>query len=104
MRKKRCATFVTGTLNSNVLPLPVMLVHRQGIVVASAAGQVRQHKHELLNWLEGRVAGLTPDWLHIARQVLAGEFDGCDNSTRESLIIGLRSMAHPLARRSLEKL
>lgn len=71
------------------------------------ADVLRQHKGELLNWLETRAAGLAPDcapWLHVARQVLAGEFDGCDNSTRESLTIGLRSIAHPLARHSLEKL
>jgi hypothetical protein len=71
------------------------------------ADVLRQHKGELLNWLEARAAGLAPDcapWLHVARQILAGEFDGCDNSTRESLTIGLRSIAHPLARRSLGKL
>lgn len=71
------------------------------------ADVLRQHKGELLNWLEARTAGLAPDcaaWLYVARQILAGEFDGCDNSTRESLTIGLRSISHPLARRSLEKL
>jgi hypothetical protein len=71
------------------------------------ADVLRQHKGELLNFLEARAAGLMPDeipWLHVAKQVLAGEFDGCDNATRESLAIGLRSIAHPLARRSLEKL
>jgi hypothetical protein len=71
------------------------------------ADVLRQHKGELLNWLEARAAGIAPDcaaWLHIARQILAGEFDGCDNSTRESLTIGLRSISHPLANRSLEKL
>jgi hypothetical protein len=71
------------------------------------ADVLRQHKGELLNWLEARTAGLAPDcaaWLYVARQILAGEFDGCDNSTRESLTIGLRSISHPLANRSLEKL
>ncbi len=66
-----------------------------------------QHKGELLDLLEAKSANLTPDcapWLHVARQILAGEFDGCDDSTRESLTIGLRSIAHPLAQRSLEKL
>jgi hypothetical protein len=71
------------------------------------ADVLRQHKGELLNWLDCRAAEVAPDcapWLHVARQIMAGEFDGCDNSTRESLTIGLRSIAHPLARRSLEKL
>ena len=48
------------------------------------ADVLRQHKGELLDWLEARDAGLAPDcapWLHIAKQVLAGEFDGTDGST-----------------------
>jgi hypothetical protein len=71
------------------------------------ADVLRQHKRELLDWLEARAAGLTPDcasWLHIARQVLASEFEGCDGSTRESLRIGLRSVHHPLCRCALERL
>jgi hypothetical protein len=47
---------------------------------------------------------LPPDclpWLHVARQVLAGEFDGGDRSTRESIKIGLCSVPHPLCRRAL---
>src|SRR5207302_4864033 len=57
---------------------------------------IRQHKRELLDWLETRtVSCLTSDcipWLHVARQILEGEFDGCDSSTRESLCIGLRAV------------
>lgn len=71
------------------------------------ADVLRQHKHQLLDWLEARAAGLAPDcapWLHVARQVLAGEFKGCDGSTRESLIIGLRSIRHPLCERALQQL
>ena len=71
------------------------------------ADVLRQHKRELLDWLESRAAGLSPDcapWLYIARQVLAREFDGCDDSTRESLCIGLRSVPHPLCRCALERL
>jgi len=68
------------------------------------AAELRQHKGELLNWLEAQAAGLTPDcalWLHVAKQVLAGEFDGLmDNSVRGSLEIGLRSIAHPVCRRA----
>lgn len=43
-------------------------------------------------------------WLHIARQILAGEFYGCDRSTHESLTIGLRSIRHPDCQRALERL
>jgi hypothetical protein len=71
------------------------------------ADVLRLHKCELLNWLEALSAGIPADsaaWLHVAWQVLDGQFDNCDNSTRQSLIIGLRSIAHPLACRSLEKL
>lgn len=65
------------------------------------------HKGELLDWLEARQAGLAPDcapWLPVARQVLAGEFDGADRSTSESLAIGLRNIPHPACRRALERL
>jgi hypothetical protein len=71
------------------------------------ADLLRQHKGEILSWFEARAAGLAPDclpWLHVAYQILAGEFDGCDSSTRESLTIGLRSVPHPLACRSLDRL
>lgn len=63
------------------------------------ADELRQHKGELLDLLEAKTANLTPDcapWLHIARQVLAGEFVGADNSTVQSLILGLRGIRHPL--------
>ena len=68
---------------------------------------MRQHKAELLCWLEGQAAGLRPGeipWLYVARQILDGEFDRCDRSTRETVTIGLRSIAHPACRRALERL
>ena len=71
------------------------------------ADMLRQHKAGLLDLLEAKSTNLTRDcipWLHIARQILASEFDGCDRSTRESLTIGLRSIGHPLTRRALERL
>jgi hypothetical protein len=71
------------------------------------ADVLRQHKRELLDLLETKDARLTPDcapWLHVARQVLAGEFDGVDGSTAESVSIGLRSIAHPLCRSALERI
>jgi len=61
--------------------------------------RIRAVKAQLLDLLEAEAARLTPDcapWLHIARQVLAGEFDGGDRSLLESLHIGLRSIRHPL--------
>ena len=72
------------------------------------ADVLRQHRGELLNWLEARGHNLTPDevpWLHVARQILAGEFVGLlDSSVRDSLEIGLRGIVHPLCRRALERL
>src|SRR5437773_2570952 len=63
------------------------------------ADALRQRKGELLSLLEAKAMTLTPDcapWLHIARQVLVGEFEGADRSTVESLIIGLRGIPHSL--------
>jgi hypothetical protein len=72
------------------------------------AAALRQRKQEILSLLESQAAGLAPDeapWLHVAKQVLAGEFVGpMDNSVRDSLEIGLRSIAHPLCRRALAHL
>jgi len=70
-------------------------------------GVLRAHKRELLDLLETKTVALRPDelpWLHVARQVLAGEFGGADRSTVESLTIGLRSIAHPVCHRALEHL
>ena len=68
---------------------------------------LRQHKRELLDLLEAKANHLPADcapWLHIARQVTEGEFDGADRSTVESISIGLRSIPHPLCRRALARL
>ncbi len=65
----------------------------------------REHKPAVMALLEGESAGLRPDeipWMHIARQIVEGEFDGAVGSTRESLTIGLRGINHPLCRRALE--
>jgi hypothetical protein len=69
------------------------------------AAVLREHKPELLSWLEARRRNLPPDcfpWLHIAKQVLAGEFDGADGSTYESIVIGLHSISHPFCRDAVE--
>ena len=66
---------------------------------------IRQNKAALLSWFEARSGGLPADcvpWLHIAKQVLAGEFDNADNSTRQSLAIGLRSIQHPQCQKAFQ--
>jgi hypothetical protein len=71
------------------------------------AEQLRQHKHEILALLAMHNDGFSPDcapWIHVAAQVLAGEFDGADRSTSQSLAIGLRQVSHPLCRRALMRL
>ena len=68
---------------------------------------IRHHKRQLLDLLETQAVTLRPDevpWIHVARQVLAGEFDGADPSTFESLTIGLRVIPHPLCREALARL
>src|SRR5262249_31421833 len=84
-----------------------LAVYPKGKCPPDFADVLRQHKCKLLVWLEARAANLTPDcapWLNIAKQVLAGEFDGCDSSMRKSLSIGLGAVTHPVCRRALERL
>ena len=71
------------------------------------ADMLRRHKVELLALLEAKTHSLPPDcapWLHVAKQALAGEFDGADKSTIESLTIGLRGIFHPLCQQALDRL
>ena len=71
------------------------------------AAELRQHKAELLALLEANASNLPSDcaaWLHIAKQVLAGEFDGADKSAVESLTIGLRGINHPHCQQALGRL
>jgi hypothetical protein len=68
---------------------------------------LRENKKALLALLELKPDGLSIDrvpWLHIARQVLAGEFDGGDRSLLESLHIGLSNIAHPACQAAKAKL
>jgi hypothetical protein len=83
-----------------------LAIYPKGKCPPEFADVLRQHKPELLSWLEGRAARLPEDeipWLHVARQVLAGEFDGADISTRDSLRIGLQSIQHPLCQQALNR-
>jgi hypothetical protein len=71
--------------------------------------EFREHKPAVMALLAGtRHAGLRRDeipWLHVAEQILAGEFDGLlDGTVRESLKIGLRSIPHPLCKQALARL
>jgi len=73
------------------------------------ADVLRQHRIEILELLKAACsAEVTPDclpWLHVARQILAGEFQGLrDSSVRKSLEIGLRNIPHQLCRQALQHL
>lgn len=71
--------------------------------------EIRAAKSILLPLMrEGEALRLTPDqlpWLHVAAQVLAGEFDGgMTASRRQSLVIGLRSIPHHLCIQAFARL
>jgi len=93
----------------------IQLLRRGDTLVLRPAGRcpdelrelLRAHKTEILDLLEAQVVGLSPDrapWLHVGKQILAGEFAGMDSSTRESLAIGLRNIAHPICKEALKRL
>jgi len=68
---------------------------------------LRLHKREILDLLEANRHALPPDcapWLHVARQVLEGEWNDANSSEVASLTIGLRGIQHPTCRRALERL
>ena len=48
--------------------------------------------------------GTEAQWLHVASQINAGEFDGAGKGLRASLTIGLRSFAHQAARAALARI
>ena len=68
--------------------------------------QIRAAKSELLPALRDgvRLPSDCVPWLYISRQILAGEFDGADRSMVESLVIGLRGIAHPLCKQAIARL
>lgn len=68
---------------------------------------LRSQKRAIMDLLEAETTHLSRDcapWLHIARQVLAGEFDGADGSTTESLWIGVRNIRHPVCQQAAARL
>jgi len=84
-----------------------LAVRPKGKCPPDFAEVLRQHKRNIMDFLEAQSADLRPDeipWLNVARQIMDGEFDGANRSTVESLTIGLRSIAHPLCRRAVERL
>ena len=71
------------------------------------ADELRRHKAELLDLLQTKAENLQPGcapWLHIARQVMAGEFGHAEKSTVEAVTIGLRFIEHPICREALARL
>lgn len=62
------------------------------------ASQLRAAKPQVLAILEAEAAGLHPScgpWLHTAKQIMLGEFDGGDRSTLKSLWYGVRGIGQP---------
>jgi hypothetical protein len=83
----------------------MLAVYPKGKISPAFAAVLREHKAELLDWLEAHRAALAADcvpWLHTARQILAGEFEGANRSTVEALRLGLHRIRHPLALRALK--
>ena len=66
-----------------------------------------EHKPAILEWLASGSVAFRPDelpWIHVARQVLAGEFEGANDSLRRSIAIGLRSIRHSICRAALARI
>jgi len=85
----------------------LLVVKPRNLITEDLRSAFRQHKQELIGLLSTRSEPLSPDcapWLHVARQILSGEFDGTDRSTVKSLATGLRSVGHPVCRRALDHL
>jgi len=60
---------------------------------------------QLTSWGRGLTESNEYDaWLLVARRILNGDYDEADNSTIQSLTIGLRSIHHPLALAALARL
>ena len=71
------------------------------------ADKLRANKSAILDLLEARSLHLPDDcapWLYVARQILAGKFEGADGSTIQSLTIGLRGIKHPDCQHAMERL
>jgi hypothetical protein len=76
-------------------PGGLFVVHDRGTLQPELATKLREHKAELLAWLNAQ---------HVAKQILCGEFSGCDKATASNLARVLQTSNHPLANRALEYL
>lgn len=74
------------------------------VVAATFPKAERRPLHQVHPDPEPRKTAEEAAWLHVARQILAGEFENCDRSTSESLAIGLRSISHPICQQALARL
>jgi TubC N-terminal docking domain len=84
-----------------------LLIKPKSRCTPELVAELREHKSELLDFLQTRTVKLSADcvpWLHVAKQVINGEFSGADGGMIESLFIGLRRIRHPTAREALRKL
>lgn len=84
-----------------------LLCSRQRSLPPDLLATLRAQKRAIMDLLEAEATHLTPDcapWLHIARQVLSGEFEGADRSTLESLWIGVRHIRHPFCQQAAARL
>ena len=92
----------------------MLSVHRNSIKIVPARlcpaefkERIRKNKADLLLLLSAREAGVSKEqlpWLHVAGQVLNGEFDGADSYTCESILIGLRNIEHPVCEQAILRL
>ncbi len=85
----------------------LLIVRPRHKITDDLRGALRAHKQQVLGLLGNRNTALTKDqlpWVHVAHQILSGEFEGMDESTEKSLVVGLRSVNHQLCRQALEVL
>ena len=76
-------------------PTAVIVDHPIGTLTPDIVREVAAHKEELRAWLNTG---------HLAKQVLAAEFDGATDETVVRLVRILKTARHPLARPALERL
>lgn len=112
---------ITASISSFHLPLTPRNLNKTDGSDGSLSTLAREIQKGPNNEARGNVQGVTshpsepsestrmlpPDqaaWIPVAKQVLAGEFDGADGSTRASVTIGLRSIGHPSCQAALTRL
>ena len=63
--------------------------------------QLRRRKFEIIGILEARQRAAC---LHLSKQILLGEFDGCERGVRIRLMNALNHFSHPLGLRAFTRL